>query len=379
MRGRLSRPRRSAWVAIGVCLGLAGCTGGGAVPAMQPSRVRADLVLPADRISVFNRLPDAAREALAGPVSRLDPASAYLVGPRYALALDAVAVTRTLTVEDPDLLGDLLRAGPTTPTPTIPVTGGVPVHAAAGHEFVVTHLSTTTPKAADGSTGSLLGHSLSVRIGRGAPLPVAAADGGATVLISVPVGAAPFLLVDDQDGHRQSINLRTGRPGPDAVALFHPIRQQEFSDGPSALLRGADCISVLSLGPMTLALRPWLPLPRGWATRGHAWLVLTLAALATPGVVRLDPGRSVAITDPGGLFHRAVPGQRPLEIARSGTTVPSAQSLQHDIVFEVPDSFRRATMHWTLTGTCADSPAAPGQPFTASRQHQLIQQIALAR
>jgi hypothetical protein len=339
--------------------------------------VNADLVLPADRISVFNRLPDATREALAGPVSRLDPASAYLVGPTYALALDAVAVTGTLTVDDPDLLGDLLRPGPT-PTPTIPIPGGVAVRAAAGQEFVVTHLSTTTPKAADGSSGSLRGHSLSVRIGRGAPLPVAA-DGGATVLVSMPVGVPPFLVVDDQDGHPQSINLRTGRPGSGAVALFHPIRQQEFSDGPSALLRGSDCISVLTLGSMTVALTPWMPLPRGWAKRGHAWLVLRLAALGAPGVVRLDPGRSVAITDPGGLLHRAVPGQRPLDIAQSGTTVPSPQSLDHDIVFDVPDSFRRATMHWTLTGTCANSPAAPGQPFTASRQHQLIQQIALAR
>jgi hypothetical protein len=270
------RPRPPVPVlAVALVVALAGCgsgDGGSGTPSSTDTPSPTATTLPADWSGQAPRAQLTGWGALE--VSELSPPT-VLQGPNFSYTLAAVGVTRELP-------------------PGFSQQFDLPAKATAaeGHEIVLVEF-TPLPEGARPLVGDpgeptrievLGGPELGPEMfGQDYPRGVYA--------FSVPAGGHPVLRVTDE-GRAQSLDLRTGRRGADAVPGFHPMRQgshQFPSPGRNGWLyfrmsgKGASGIpssqrlAATHLTRLDVALSPWTR-DGGWAPAGKAWL------LVEPGV-----------------------------------------------------------------------------------------------
>lgn len=353
------------WVVL-LLLGAAACggTGDGGFVGGGPTPTPAVL---ADDYALLGPLPGVV--AAAPGRTALDPATAQLTGPHFAVAVSGTAaVTGTI----PERLAAGLRLRPGT---------GVP----AGRQLFLAELA--RPAASAPLPGS--GDDVSIAVVAGAD--TRAVRGGATALtggtlaIVLPVGARPVLRVTDA-GRAQSLDLVTGRRGTDAIAGYYPVRRGEWeSDDRTniglrlygaavAALGPEDRLAALGLEDTPASLLPYAP-GRGWAEPGRAWLVVRAevaygrrsAAITDPDVV-VVPAASFTATGPGGI-RIALVGE-PITIGEGGTTTtPAAAFAGTELVGDMPASLRQVALVFTFRGTIT-TPAGPVtyQPYTNPSQ-----------
>lgn len=335
------------WVLVPVLLAATACTSGGdaePAPATTPAR---PAVVPADFARSFPA-QGLVRPDVPGHRA-LDPAVAFLHGPHVAWRVPAVAsvsgaVPRRLT----DELG--LAAG-ATPAP--------------GHELLVVDLAVGGANSAFRVAEP--GDPVRVAIdtgttSRSVPLPATTFVAG-TLAVSVPTGAHPQLRVTDA-GRTQTLDLVTGRRGPDAIASYYPTPQGTWpaDSGRATTLRlygaavaalgPADRLASIQLAELPVALDPWVP-GRGWAAPGRAWLVLQPEV----GYGR----RSIeqyqdTVTVPLSCFRVTGPDGRPLPLAGEPLAIggrPGAGSAETELIADVPATLRRVTVAFAFRGTIA--------------------------
>jgi hypothetical protein len=266
VRPRLTVPA----LTVALVVALAGCGSDGdgsgtSSPTDTPSPTAT--TLPADWSGM------ALRGQLTGwgalDVTELSP-PANLMGPNFSYTLGAVGVTREL----PPGFSHQFDLPPAT--------------AAEGHEIVLVEFGRLPegarplvdnpgkPARIEVLGGPKLGPAM---FGQNYPEGVYA--------FSVPTGGHPVLRVTDE-GRVQSLDLRTGRRGADAVPGFHPMRKgshQFSSPGRTGWLyfrisgKGASGIpssrrlAATHLTRLDVALSPWTE-ERGWAPAGKAWLLV---------------------------------------------------------------------------------------------------------
>jgi hypothetical protein len=207
--------------------------------------------------------------------------------------------------------------------------------------------------------------------------------------MSVPVGHPAILQVTD-DGRTQSMDLRTGQRGDDAIAgYYHPhdliIKPATYDAKGRASYLGAglDVETDLTLEELRGSVQPWIP-GRGWAPHGKAWLELsgphlrswtTLSEKVTASNIWalltaywIDENRSFALTSGTGKSIRPMkmPTPRVNDFFPIGIDV--------NFVFLVPDSFAAGDLYFRPVGqfypggTKKWRPGAPGVPFVWSRR-----------
>jgi hypothetical protein len=203
-----------------------------------------------------------------------------LIGPHFHLRVQGIAVTEELS----ELGAVALRLYKAR-------------HAAEGQEFVVVtfgEVEDGTPWRRDLNEMSQKMVSLTVEAG-GRTRSVTTyprvmgneTAGPATLALSVPKGAPVTLRVTD-DGRTQSLNLRTGQRGSDAVAAYYkPLPKLKVA---AEDYEATAQVSVLnSTRPVRLGVRfaqteayvgPWVR-HGGWARPGRWWVVLRWAEVYT--------------------------------------------------------------------------------------------------
>jgi hypothetical protein len=216
------------------------------------------------------------------------------------------------------------------------------------------------------------------------PLPNLPTSG---LVISVPVGHPAILQVTD-DGRTQSMDLRTGQRGDDAIAgYYHPhdliIKSAKYDAKGRASFLGAglDVGVQLSLEQLRGSVQPWIP-GRGWAPDGKAWLELSGSHLRTWTTLSekltasnvwafltiywIDENRSFALTTGTGASIRPVKMPTP----RVNDFFPIGSDLT--LEFLVRDSFTAGDLYFRPVGqfypggTRKWQPGAPGVPFVWS-------------
>src|SRR5690242_6289681 len=189
---------RGSVLVIAALIGaLAGCTGTSATPADDDASIA-----PSD-FTADNKVLDPYGIAKPSPgVVDFEPRQAELIGPDFVFQFDWQTVVEEIT-------GDLALVW------QLPSE----LKASPGNEFIVLHVPAKrdTPPVTTGSPDPYR-----AELDTGGTLR--RLEGGTTadsiVVLSVPIGAPANLRVT-ASGRTQSLDLRTGRRGPDAVALFY--------------------------------------------------------------------------------------------------------------------------------------------------------------
>jgi hypothetical protein len=342
-RGRVA----VALLVVGL-LGTAGCGGkpGGsgsspgpsASPAPSPPSpipVGTPLVFRTD--NAFN-----ARQLGIKDIRALDPDQAYVTTPHYNIGLDAVLTTTTLDQPQINAVGlNSTRSGP-------PVYG--PLNAEPGHEFLLAHTVGGPRGRAYAQPGGKA--EVAIRIGDRTSTVSADEVNWGLVLVQVPVGTDPFLVVTDA-GRTLSISLRTGKRGESVpsyrvlgglAGLKTVIEVDRFGQIPLELTLGA-------------SLLPYVD-GRGWAPAGHAWLDVSPSAM----VVGEDVDLHLAL--PASFEVRGASG--PFLVLPAGsldtTATMSLGSGGTVAFFDVPDNLRslRYLIRLNLTVTGAKDHAKLG-------------------
>jgi hypothetical protein len=318
-------------------------------PAAAPASTAAATV-PADFFTVTQGL-DVAGLGLAR-VTRLAPASAALQGPHFAYAFVATATTSRLP---PALAAGLGLAPGATPAP--------------GHELVLTQAAPWP--YGDRSADDALDQPDDARITVGSAVrhsPLLRADLSGTVVVSVPTGVHPVLRVTDE-GRSQSLDLRTGRRGRDAVAGYYPTRTGRYEHGAPhddewVVLRlsgGAGGYGGAFVTAYDVRLRPWLE-ERGWAPPGRTWLLVEPSVAAVQaGTTGSDVTLSLAassfrVTGSDGASYPLV-GER--------ITPAGVQTATGTLVAVAPPALRSVTLRLVPAG----SAHGPGGPVSWTVDH----------
>jgi hypothetical protein len=208
------------------------------------------------------------------------------------------------------------------------------------------------------------------------------------LMLSVPTGHPVALQVTD-DGRTQSLDLRTGERGQDAIAGYYrphdlQVSAADYDATARVTYHGTqlDVRAQLNLSGLGGSVEPWLP-SRGWAPAGTAWLVLTglrvssgtslIAKKVTAANVWglfasywLDQRRSFTVTPAGG--HPIGPE----EIDPPGIHAYDMIGLDLTPEFSVSDTFAGADLLFHPTGQIyprqGNWPAGgPGVPVTWSQ------------
>lgn len=177
------------------------------------------------------------------------------------------------------------------------------------------------------------------------------------VSASVPLGHDAYLQITDE-ARTQSLNLRTGERGTDAIEAYY--RPQRVSFTPSSYqgsaasrYRAARLVATVtvSLGDNGGTLEPWLP-DIGWAAKGHLWLYIPKADVQ--GRVYTDNAREIDdrlllatlltfqyVPDRVAMFALTYAGGRSAPLPR-----PAASALitSQPLLFEVPESISSGTL-----------------------------------
>ncbi len=307
------------------------CTPGHPTADPAPATVTAT----ADYLAVGTAPPSAPASSplvALGLTSTTLPSDSALVGPHYAVGLDSIAVADRLSQAQRAALGlpDSGRSGALLPAP--------------GTEFLLVHAADRTPAgglpdAGDGSpTAAVLVGASTRQLSTGVPAA------NSVLVVSVPTGGGGALRVTDA-GRGQSIDLRTGRPGPDVNPLFHPQWTATAQLSDLDRIDGIDRSIRVRLG-LVVTLRPYLP-GKGWAPAGRAWLAVdvTLAVQREVGL-KLDLAKSLTLRTDGPL---AIPGGTTLVAApdpAGGTDLVARWSGG----FNVPADLRAGTATFATVG-----------------------------
>ncbi len=237
-------------------------------------------------------------------------------------------------------------------------------HAAEGHELLVATFD-TADMAPDPPAEAVEAMAWAVVVGERAEAvePIGPGD---SLVVSVPTGTEALLQVTD-DGRTQSLSLRTGVRGPDAVpAMYEPQPSQDIHH----TYTGSGVYALDDFGPTPVGVEidlerawrtVWYP-GAGWAAPGRAWLVVevTSGRLSTEddyawSVVTGMPIRegAFAVTTPDGATSSSV-----VEASTSGMSVEPAR-----FVFDVPENTTTAVLAVDL-GRASDSWVDAPSPST---------------
>ncbi|MEU1618734.1 serine/threonine-protein kinase [Streptomyces sp. NPDC005722] len=251
-----------AWTAIGTVAAGAGTV---AYKILRPPRVEANWYGGVQRGLTMN-LPASVRDGT-------------LIGPHFSLRVRGIAVTEELS----ELGAAALRLYKAR-------------HAAEGQEFVVVtfaEVEDATPWRRGLTETSQKKVSLTVETGGRARLVSTYPSGldnetvgPATLALSVPKGAPVTLRVTDE-GRTQSMDLRTGERGGDAVAAYYrPLPKLKVT---AEDYEAFGLVSLVNSRPVRMGVRfaeteayvgPWVR-PGGWARPGRWWLMLRWAEVYT--------------------------------------------------------------------------------------------------
>jgi hypothetical protein len=327
----MCRYGRIATVVVLLAAGCGNATGTGTTPG-DPLTSAA----PADLTTVI------AASVLADEYTGAKTGSAELTGPDYVLHFDWLAAAATIDWDDGNKLG--LESG---------------LSPAPGHEFLIAHTpDKSDPAPLTGATDTTVGPSgVAIRVGSQTRHIDKALGSNRLLLVSVPRGADAVLQVSSR-GRTQSLSLRTGKRGNDAISLYYPFHKRSLTNGPSFNIALPSFHPVISLGVIITeeALQPFLS-DQGWAPPGKAWLALhgylNLIAddLEPKTVVEFDVARSFRLTA-GGATLRPPPGK--VSIAHVPNANEPGYGVQSDLdlVFSVADTFTTGKLTITPAGTC---------------------------
>jgi hypothetical protein len=152
----------------------------------------------------------------------------------------------------------------------------LPAKAAPGAELIVVGLGIKPHDYTDGKAADLV----KIQVTAGTDqVAVPALRDGQFVAVATKVGQPVTVVVTD-DGRQQSLDLRTGSPGPDVVPELQQPPEQKL-DGPTTTVNGM--LSAFgSRRPYTVVVRPALAERRvyrpdlRWAPQGKAWLFFSM-------------------------------------------------------------------------------------------------------
>lgn len=337
------------WAVLVAAVLVGGCTsssGGGNEPGTgTPSDTPS---IPADHVE-FASVVGIDKSGVEG-VRRFPTQSATLRGPHFSYTVKATATLSKLTPDQAEYFELPAGAAP-----------------APGHEILLAELEPARgylPADAAGTAPQrveVLAGSVSRRLELRSTLI-------GTIVMSVPAGSKPVLRVTDA-GRPQSLDLTTGKRGPDAATGYYPVREVEWRAGNNVLtgllLSGPGAagmstnerVAGIQLSDADGTLVPYVE-GRGWAEAGRAWLALgpevqysrLSAGTDKDDQITVDL-RSFTVTGPGGTRY-PVSG-KPIVIGgpTSPDDFPIGQNGAGRLLVDVPATLRRATLSFTFTGT----------------------------
>jgi hypothetical protein len=351
------RSRLLAGVLSVPLLALAACSGGGAGTGAGPSGGSAASsapgvpTLPADYLGSGTGLTQL-DELGAARIRRFGGGQTELRGPHFAYVFGSSGIATRLSAAQAKLVG---------------ITGAAV--AAPGHELVLV----ATPLANNTESQVFEGRPDKIEIVVNDTAKPFTFEGPqllwhGVVVASVPTGAHPILRVTDA-GRPQSLDLLTGRRGPDAIAAYHPIRtgsgdvDSDHSgpwvrlSGPGAAgLTGQARLASVYVSDVDYTLWPWLP-NRGWARAGQLWLDLDVkmsywrpsSGTAADDTVRIAPS-SFRLASPAGTITLSGGTIAP---AQDTTIVAPGQAATGTFRAQIPATLRTATLTFHFAGTIA--------------------------
>jgi hypothetical protein len=284
-----------------------------------------------------------------------------LVGFAVRVKLRWRVTTDRLSAETARLL-QLDNPSPTAPVGRTSARPAAPVKASAGRELVVVQLDSWTPdKAGRRPWDKPNDATVSVAVGD-ETVPVKEQLDILDVLIVSASKGAPVLVKVTEYGRTQSLDLRTGAPGPDRLAEMSGPRDLavpvDYTADGTVSSHGITRPFHVHLSGAKGELQPHLK-EVGWASLGRQWMLVPIHVTtngipdsgAPPGWFwvgfMMNTAKSFTVVLPSG--ERVAPRLAPqvdLKIGLQGVEEGSAS-----IIFEVPASITGATLHITLTGT----------------------------
>jgi len=304
---------------------LAGCTGTSATPADDDASVA-----PTD-FTADNKVLDPYGIAKPSPgVVDFEARRAELLGPDFVFQFDWQTVVQEIT-------GDLALVW------QLPSE----LKASPGNEFIVLHVPAkrdAPPVTSDPPTP----YKAELDIG-GA---VRTLQGGTTpdsiVVVSVPIGAPANLRVT-ASGRTQSLDLRTGQRGPDAVQLFYTRPSWSGTTELESLLavNRQPCCAAIGFGKFDVSLVPYAP-GQGWAAPGRAWL----RATASLQLLDLHPGDDATVSlDAAKSFTITVAG-KPVPALPRTLGAAANRPANIELLFPVPETLQSTTLTFKAVGRC---------------------------
>jgi hypothetical protein len=261
-------------------------------------------------------------------VRELDPKTAYLQGPHFHFAIEEVAEVTALEPRDRyqlQLAGKPLE----------------PLRTRQGTALLLALLHRPSQPHADAEAATA---SASVVVaGRARSVGQLARAVDTLIAVAVEPGADATLVVNDS-GRDQSINLRTGARGPDAVAGYHPVPSGNKTLADGIEISGGQHRFQLT-GSVSARKYPYVA-GRGWAAPGRVWLSVDVetGTIAARYTCDLDAARSFTVRGTVGAV--SVPA----------TTI---------VATSVADSGGTPTRRATVVMDVADAPVVLNATFTA--------------
>jgi hypothetical protein len=325
------------------CLLVAGCvlaTGCAGEPARRNASVDGSgAVADAGFVRVVRAKQSFDANALGDLATQPPNGEAMLVGPHFVVEFDAIGHATALDETQARRWG-LPEA----------------IRAASGHELLLAHTRIPVRESGLGpGRGSLAGPVFQVRVAgqlHGLAEGLAALR---TLVVSVPTGADALLAVEDS-GRTQTLSLRTGRRGADAIAAYYTARSRAFKltsgvqvTEPEVTLPSAANNTAPVDVDATVSLLPFTE-PDGWATAGRATLRCDIVVVVQyPGLyAALDLARSFSLTLPDGTRLAPQSGTLSIRPAPGGGLQP-AWGLAA-LAFDVPDTTVRGRLAVSPTG-----------------------------
>lgn len=321
--------------------GLSACTGGGSPgPSPTSSPSGASSTVPDDYVGVTVEFESDALSRTDIRTTRLSK-DAYLVGPTYGVGFDRVAVTRELTGAQRQAMGMQNAADP---DHILSIGDDQPIRASAGHEFVLAQMTKANkwlPAICCEARWS------AAVVVAGTPHPVEHLLLGDSVIVVVaPIGAPVSLAMTDA-GRTQSIDLRTGHRGRDAIAAYYPILSAGTGFRELIHVNGIDPANTYLPFDLTVDLerQPYLE-DKGWAANGRDWVTVRVSTLLiNDATLKLNIAKSLTVRADGRII--------PLPAATVVTDSMSSGTGMADtkLAVQVPDSVRQFSITYTTVGT----------------------------
>lgn len=333
--GRRWRPVRAAVLTACVAVVLAGCGGsrGREADPVPSASASAEGAVPDDYAAVVadDVVGSLAEQGVPG-VREFDPEAAYLQGPHFHFGIEEVA---EVTAFEPRNRNRLTLAGK--PFGTLRARPGGALLLALLHQPSDPHAKAEPVNA----------RALVVVAGQSRNIGEVGRSRDTLIAVAVPPGVDATLVVSD-NGRVQSISLRTGARGRDAVAAYHPLRA-----GNRTLTDGIEISGLerrLQLTGSVLARKYPYVAGRGWAQPGRIWLTVDVevGTIAARYTCELDAARSFTVRGSVGTVPVPATTIVATSIADNSGSVTRTASVVMDIA-EAPVTLNVA---FTAHGVC---------------------------